>query len=282
MMAKKVFLGVGHGGSDPGAVSGTFKESEINLTMALAAKAELERHGVSVGISRIKEEEDRLAEEIKECKAFDPDVAIECHNNAAGTSTGNGFEVYVQTGTYKAQSRKMAQAIAKRVSSEIGQELRGNDGGLRTKLNSSGTDYFGWLRQLNCPAVLLEGFFVDGVKDRLDFDTKAEQQAMGKAYAHGVLDYLGIKVKASSGSTGAAASTPASGTMYTVQVGAFKEKKNADGVVAQLKGKGFAAMVKKVDGLYCVQAGAFKSKANAQRLVEQLKAKGYAAIIKTK
>lgn len=244
MMAKKVFIGVGHGGSDPGAVSGPFKESEINLTMALAAKAELERHGVSVGISRTKEEDDKLAEEIKECKAFNPDVAIECHNNAAGTSTGNGFEVYVQTGIYKTQSRKMAQAIAKRVSSEIGQELRGNDGGLRTKLNSSGQDYFGWLRQLNCPAVLLEGFFVDGAKDRLDFDTKAEQQAMGKAYAHGVLDYLGIAVKASNGSTGAIASTSTSGKLYTVQVGAFAQKENAYKLAEQLKAKGYAAIVK--------------------------------------
>ena len=244
MMAKKVFIGVGHGGSDPGAVSGKFKESEINLTMALAAKAELERHGVSVGISRIKEENDKLAEEIKECKAFNPDIAIECHNNAAGTSTGNGFEVYVQTGTHKAQSRKMGQAIAKRVSSEIGQELRGNDGGLRTKLNSNGTDYFGWLRELPCPAVLLEGFFVDGVKDRLDFDTEAEQQAMGKAYAHGVLDYLGIKVKASSGSTGAATSTSTSETLWTVQVGAFANKNNAQNLADQLKAKGYAAIVK--------------------------------------
>ena len=274
MMAKKVFIGVGHGGSDPGAVSGTFKESEINLTMALAAKAELERHGVIVGISRTKEEEDRLAEEIKECKAFNPDVAIESHNNAGG---GDGFEVYVQTGEYGSESKKMAKAIEKRVVA-IGQNSRG----MKMKINASNQDWFGWLRELPCPAVLLEGFFVDGAKDRLDFDTKAEQQAMGKAYAHGVLDYLGIKVKASSGSTGAAASTSARGTMYTVQVGAFKEKKNADGVAAQLKGKGFAAMVKKVDGLYCVQAGAFKSKANAQKLVEQLKAKGYAAIIKTK
>lgn len=242
MAQKKVFIGVGHGGSDPGAVSGSFKESEINLVMALACKKELERHGVKVGISRTKEENDKLAEEIAECKAFDPDIAIESHNNAAGTSNGNGFEVFVQTGKHKSASRKLGQAIAKRVSAEIGQELRGNDGGLRTKLNSSGTDYFGWLRQLDCPAVLLEGFFVDGVKDRKDFDTKAEQEAMGVAYAHGVLDYLGITVKASSGSTGATAST--SGKLYLVQVGAYSSRANAENVVKQLKAKGFPAIIK--------------------------------------
>ena len=29
----------------------------------------------------------------------------------------------------------------------------------------------------------------------MDFDTAAEQRALGVAYAHGVLDYLGIDVK---------------------------------------------------------------------------------------
>lgn len=228
-MAKKVFIGVGHGGSDPGAVSGSFKESAINLTMALAAKAELERHGVSVGISRIKEEDDRLADEIAECKAFNPDIAIECHNNAGG---GDGFEVYVQTGSQKANSKKLAEAIWKRVKA-TGQNSHGSDP-LKTKLNGSGTDYFGWLRQLSCPAVLLEGFFVDGLTDRKGYDTEAEQKAMGVAYAHGVLDYLGIAVKATSGNT-----VTSSGKVYRVQVGAFSEKANAEAMLKKVKAAGF-------------------------------------------
>ena len=45
----RVFIGVGHGGSDPGAVAAGIKESEANLQMALGLKVELERHGVTVG-----------------------------------------------------------------------------------------------------------------------------------------------------------------------------------------------------------------------------------------
>ena len=42
----KVFIGVGHGGSNPGAVSGGLVEKDINLVMALAMGEELRRHGV--------------------------------------------------------------------------------------------------------------------------------------------------------------------------------------------------------------------------------------------
>ena len=269
-MAKKVFIGVGHGGSDPGAVSGSFKESAINLTMALAAKAELERHGVLVGISRTKEEDDKLYEEIKECNAFAPDVAIECHNNAGG---GDGFEVYVQTGTYAAKSKTMAAAIEKRVKA-TGQNSRG----LKTKKNANGTDYFGWLRECKCPAVLLEGFFVDGLKDRVDYDTVTEQQELGVAYAHGVLDYLGIVVKKNTNTNTVAKK------LYYVQVGAFSIKVNAEDLKKTLIAKGFPAFIKQetINGkqLYVVQTGAYSDKNNATKQMQQLKLKGYPAIIK--
>ena len=179
----KVFIGVGHGGSDPGAV-GRVVEKDAALVIALAAKAELERHGVRVGISRTKDEEDGITEEVREANAFAPDIAIEIHANAGG---GDGFEAYVQTNRFAGRSRSCAKSIEERV-----QDLGQNSRGIKTKQGSNG-DYFAWLRNTNCPAVLLEGFFVD-TADAAAFDTTDEQQALGRAYAHGVLDYLGIRV----------------------------------------------------------------------------------------
>lgn len=179
----KVFIGVGHGGKDPGAV-GKVREADANLVIALKLRDELMRHGVTVGISRVRDENDDLSEEIKEANAFHPDIAIDVHNNAGG---GDGFEALVQTNGFAAKSRKLGQAIEKHVVA-IGQRSRG----MKTKKNSAGTaDYFGFLRSVNAPAVILEGFFVDS-SDALGFDTIAEQQALGVAYAKGVLDYLGI------------------------------------------------------------------------------------------
>lgn len=222
----KVFIGVGHGGSDSGAIAGGIKESEANLQMALGMKAELERHGVIVRMSRMKEENDPLTEEIKEANAFKPDVAVECHNNAGG---GDGFEVFRQTNKYANQSLKLAQLIEKRVKAS-GQNSRG----IKTRLNSSGTDYFGWLRQVQAPSVLCEGFFLDNAKDRADFDTAAKQKALGVAYAHGVLDYLGIQIKNNA---------QQSEKIYRVQVGAYKEKANAEKLANELKSKGYPTII---------------------------------------
>ena len=110
-------------------------------------------------------------------------AAVEIHNNAGG---GDGFEVYVQTGAYREQSRKLAQLIEEQVKA-IGQNSRG----IKTRLMATGQDYFGWLWLNPCPAVLCEGAFLDS-PDHEIISTEAQQQAFGQAYAKAVLEYLGI------------------------------------------------------------------------------------------
>ena len=175
---RKVFIGVGHGGSDPGACANGLRESDVNLVMALAMKAELERHGVTVGISRVKDENDRLAEEIRECNVFAPDLAVEVHNNAGG---GDGFECYISG------KNQTARQLAERIEAEvklIGQNSRG------VKVSTS----LGWVNKVKAPAVLCEGFFLDSA-DRAIADTAEKQRRFGQAYARGVLGQLGISVK---------------------------------------------------------------------------------------
>lgn len=185
MYMSKVFLGVGHGGSDPGAVANGFKEAVINLTTANFTKEELVRHGVEVRMSRTKDENDPVADEVRECNAFKPVLAVDIHVNAGG---GDGFEVFYYSGG--GTSKVLASNINDEVKA-IGQNSRG----LKTKLNSSGKDYFGFIRDTNCPAVICEGFFIDNKNDLKDFDTDAELKKLGVAYAKGILKTLGIAYK---------------------------------------------------------------------------------------
>lgn len=180
-MSKKVFIGVGHGGSDSGAV-GYIVEKEANLVMALACRDYLTAHGVEVRMSRTNDEEDPINEEVRECNAYNPDLAIDVHNNSGG---GDGFEAYytIHGGTGK----MLAQNIEKQVI-KIGQNSRG----CKTRQGQRG-DYYAFVRDTKCPAVICEGVFVDTKADAAQADTKAKQQAFGVAYAKGILDTLGIK-----------------------------------------------------------------------------------------
>lgn len=185
-MAKKVFLGVGHGGSDPGAVANGFKEKDLNLSIALACQSELVRHGVSVLMSRTKDENDTLNEEIKECNAFNPDFAVDIHNNAGG---GDGAEAFYHHGG--GTGKTLANNILAEIVA-IGQNSRG----AKIKKGSDGRDYFGFIRETVAPAVIVECAFVDNKTDIQIIDTEAERKKMGAAIAKGILKTLGIAYKA--------------------------------------------------------------------------------------
>lgn len=228
-MSIRVFIGVGHGGSDSGANS-YVREKDANLTIALELKKQLEAAGIVVGMSRTTDENDPIGEEIREANAFGPDLAVEVHNNAGG---GDGFEVFVQTNKYASQSRACAQAIEAEVKA-IGQNSRG----IKTKV-------FGWTYNVKAPAVLLEGFFVDKWEDAKYFDTVAEQQALGRAYARGVLKYLGVEEKAPAASqtpTEAAYTVTASGSVE------YTAKASAESALASLKALGFSGVITEQGG----------------------------------
>lgn len=223
----KVFLGVGHGGNDSGAVK-YIVEKTANLEMALACRDYLVKNGVEVKLSREKDENDPLIDEIKECNAYNPDLAVDIHNNAGG---GDGFEVYHYSkgGT----SKTLAQNIENEVKA-IGQNSRG----LKTKLNANGTDYFGFIRQIKAPSIICEGFFVDNPEDVKIGDTIDKQRAFGIAYAKGILKTLGITPKQETNNAG-----NNSGVLYRVQVGAFKDRQNAENLKKELTLKGYNAII---------------------------------------
>lgn len=184
-MKKKVFIGVGHGGKDPGAVGNGLQEAEINLVMATSCMEELIGHNVEIRMSRYKNENDSISDEIKECNAYNPDLAIDIHINAGG---GDGFEAYYYSGG------GTSKVLAKNIEAEI-KKIGQNSRGCKTRVLSNGKDYYGFIRDTKAPAVILEGAFIDNKVDIQIIDTIEEQKAFGIAYAKGILKTLGIEYK---------------------------------------------------------------------------------------
>lgn len=219
----KVFLGVGHGGSDSGAVANGVKEKDLNLSIALACRDELERHGVSVKMSRTKDETDTLSAEIKECNAFSPDLAVDIHNNAGG---GDGAETFYHYGGGK--SKTLAENILAQIV-KVGQNSRG----AKIRKNNQGKDYYGFIRETACPAVIVECAFVDNAADLKSLSTEDKKQAMGVAIAKGILKTLDVEFRAEKR------------TLYRVQVGAYLVRANAEDMQRKIKAVGFDAFIVK-------------------------------------
>lgn len=218
----KVYIGVGHGGSDSGAVANGFKESNLNLAIANACANYLTRHGVDVLQSRTKDTDRTINSKVKEANAWGAELVVEIHNNAGG---GDGAEVYhsVVGNASKALAQNILDAIT-----AIGQNSRG----IKTKTGNGGRDYFGIIRDTYAPAVLVECAFMD-TKDIQIIDTPAEQEAMGEAIARGILKTLGIATNTSK----------AKDVLYRVQVGAYRDRANAEAQLEKLKAAGFEAFI---------------------------------------
>ena len=219
----KVFIGVGHGGTDPGAVSNNTKEKDLNLSIALACRDELERHGVAVNMSRTKDEDDNISEEIKECNAYAPDLAVDIHNNAGGGDGGEVFHSYLG-----GKGKTLAENILAEIVN-IGQNSRG----CKIRMNANGKDYYAFIRNTTCPAVIVECAFVDNSTDLEILSTEGKRQKMGQAIAKGILKTLGIEFQADTG------------TIYRVVVGSYKVKANAEAMKKRLQEAGFSSFITK-------------------------------------
>lgn len=219
----KVFIGVGHGGSDPGAVSNNTKEKNLNLSIALACKDMLKSHGVSVKMSRTKDENDTLSDEIKECNAYSPDLAVDIHNNAGG---GDGAEAFYHYGG------GISKTLAENVLSEI-VKIGQNSRGAKIRKNANGKDYYGFIRETSCPAAIIECAFVDNAADLKILDTEDKRKKVGQAVAKGILKTLDVKFQAESN------------VLYRVQVGAYSVKTNAEAMQKKLKEAGFSSYITK-------------------------------------
>lgn len=219
---KKVFISAGHGGPDSGAVGrGGLLEKNLNLSIAKACAAALERSGVKVQLSRTRDEADPVAQEVAECNSFAPDLAVAVHNNAGGA---DGAE------TYHSRVGGIGKTLAENIQAQLvklGQKSRG----AKTRTNASGRDYYAFIRETKAHAVIVECAFVDSADIAL-IDTEAERVRVGEAIARGILATLGVKF-----------CPTAPGGLYRVQVGAYRDRTRAEAQKKRLEAAGFDAVI---------------------------------------
>lgn len=172
---KKIYVDIGHGGTETGAVNTAAKEEDINLIVGIELARQLKDAGFLVKLSRGNNTEVSLAQRCNEANAWPADLFVSVHHNANdGRSDGYGIEHSINGGTGKQLAQYIAEEFAK-----IGQnKCMGVYS--RQSQTTPGKDYLYTIRNTNMPAVTTEFAFMDS-PDFSIVDTLQEQQTEATA-----------------------------------------------------------------------------------------------------
>lgn len=183
-----VYVGIGHGGEDPGAVANGLIEKDVNLVMGRGIYDSLGEYGVERYISRTTDKSMSIDEKIKDAKKHKATLVLDTHNNAGG---GDGMEVLHSIHT-EGLGDELALYLVREIDRLDLQNVRKVYSKAGTKdINS---DYFGMIRQaqkFGATGLILEGFFLDNVTDIKDFDTTEEQYQFGKEIGRMIAEFYG-------------------------------------------------------------------------------------------
>ncbi|KYC70371.1 N-acetylmuramoyl-L-alanine amidase [Bacillus licheniformis] len=248
----KIFIDPGHGGTDPGASANGLQEKQLTLQIALALRNILlnEYQNVTVQLSRTSDQTVSLTQRTNAANSWGADYFLSIHINAGG---GTGFEDYIYPGV-GAPTTTYRDIMHEEILKVVDFRDRGKK-----------TANFHVLRETAMPALLTENGFVDNTSDAEKLKSSAFIQSIARGHANGLARAFNLPKKSTA--------------LFKVQIGAFRDKANADSLAAQAKAKEFDAIVIDRDSLYKVQIGAFSSKENAEALVQQAKNAGFDAFI---
>ena len=174
----RVYIDIGHGGKDPGAVSGNFVEHQINKVTGNALAEKLIQYGFEVLIEQGNLE---LTTSARLANSFGADLLLSCHYNAGGGKRGE--VIY----GWKNGSLELANVVADGLRN-IQSEVRV----YKSKANSTNTaEYFGVLRAANMPCVIIEPAFIDNITDQQLIDTIDKQKYIGYCIADAIAKKYG-------------------------------------------------------------------------------------------
>lgn len=186
---KKIFIDLGHGGTDPGAIGNNLLEKVLTRKIGEYMKAYLEMvyEGVLVKLSRNGDETKSLKQRTDDANDWGADVLTSLHINSATATTANGFESHIYP-----NSGAPTVALQNLIHGEIMQVMKAfginND---RGKKQSN----FHMLRESNMPACLTENLFIVNAYDANRLKQEEFLKAVGEAHARGVAKFLGLKAK---------------------------------------------------------------------------------------
>lgn len=161
LMKKTVVIDPGHGGSDPGAVSGKINEKDLNLQVAKILKDLLDQKGMTVYMTRSEDRYVGLHQRAEFANNLKADLFVSIHHNASPNTAAQGVMTlfYPTSNNQKMNGRRFAEIVQRNMV----EELKTRDWGIIARPNLVVT------RRTKMPAVIAElGFMTNKAElDRL-------------------------------------------------------------------------------------------------------------------
>lgn len=251
-MPYSIMLDAGHGGVEPGAVYNGRKEKDDTLRLVMSIGEILQNNGIDVSYTRTTDIYETPFEKAMEANRAGVDFFISIHRNSFPTDNQvSGVEslVYDLSGL----KYEMAQEINEQLEAVGFVNL-----GVNARPNLI------VLKRTQMPAVLVEVGFINSDTDNLLFDNNFE--AIAQAIASGILDTL-------------EAADVIDDNEYHVQVGLFRNWRNAQRLLDGLLNQGFPAEIDDDGPFIQVRVGEFDNLEDAAMMERRLKRAGYDTLI---
>ena len=207
-MDYRIVVDAGHGGSDPGAVSGNLREKDLTLEAALYMYDRFNDLGVPVAITRDTDRTLTRSERLSTMTdTFGNDenvIVLSNHINAGG---GEGAEIVYPLRTSEDLPRSILESIG-----EEGQIMRKVY--QRVLPENPSQDYYYIMRETpNTTALLIEYGFIDNPKDAAKLQNNLTDYV--EAVVRAVANYIGVQYVP----PGNVGTIPGTGNTYKVKAG---------------------------------------------------------------
>ena len=185
LIGKVIYIDPGHGGIDPGATYKDIYEKDINLSIALKLKKELENNGaivyltryddIDLSISTNNHKKSDLNNRVRAINNSTADLFISIHLNSYGTSW-HGVQIFYDDNN--STNEGLASIMDKNIKN-----LNGN----RTYKKKNNL-YL--LKNIKIPGILVEVGFLSNENERYLLTNSKYQEKVSKSLCNGIKEYL--------------------------------------------------------------------------------------------
>ena len=191
---RSIFLDPGHGGSDPGAISGGVREKDLTLSVYNKVSSKLASLGYTVLTSRNVDKDVDLVDRADQANKANADMLLSIHFNAGGRGIARGIETYYYQATVdrvpkinkenhnNPERLERSRKLANKVQQNLLYQTGANDRGVKRAS-------FTVLRETSIPSILVELGFIDNPEERNKIKTNEYQERLANGIVDGIVEY---------------------------------------------------------------------------------------------